>query len=262
MTSWRPARPRVPPEPADAPPYDVGTVADQIQPDPLTGAEPVSGPPTDADLASNATFDHADPAVRAFALDAVGEASDDPERARRLFAAVRDHIRYDPFQIDFAPSAFRASTIVTAASAWCVPKSILLAAAARAVGIPARIGFADVRNHLSTPRLLEVMGSDLFVYHGYTTLWVDGAWRKASTAFNAELCARFGVEPLEFDGRSDALLHAFDGEGRRHMEYLADRGTWTAVPLTAMLAEFDAVYGPAFKQLGDASDPAFAPTGR
>lgn len=235
---------------------------DQRLPDPLTGAEPVSGPPSGADLASDATFDHEDPSVRAFALAAVGDATDDTERGRRLFAAVRDHIRYDPFDIDLAPSAFRASATVATPSGWCVPKSILLAAAARATGIPARIGFADVRNHLSTPRLLEAMGSDLFVFHGYTTLWIDGAWRKASPAFNAELCARFGVEPLEFDGRSDALLHAFDGAGRRHMEYVNDRGTWTTVPLTAMLAEFDEVYGPAFKQLGATSDPAFAPTPR
>ena len=232
---------------------------DEILPDPLTGAVPVSGPPTDADLASDATFDHADPAVHAFALDAVGDASDETERARRLFATVRDHIRYDPYASDFSPSAFRASAVVAAPAAWCVPKSILLTATARAVGIPARIGFADVRNHLSTPRLLELMGSDVFVFHGYATLYVGGAWRKASTAFNAELCARFGVEPLEFDGRSDALLHAFDGEGRQHMEYLEDRGTWTAVPLTAMQAEFHKVYGNAFEQLGGTSDPAVAP---
>jgi len=237
-------------------------VLDPTLPDPVTGAEPVSGPPTAGDLASDSTFDYDAATVRAFALDAAGDASEDDERARRLFAAVRDRIRYDPYAADFSPAAFRASDVLATATSWCVPKSILLAAAARAVGIPARIGFADVRNHLSTPRLLERMGSDLFVFHGYTTLFVDGGWHKASPAFNAELCARFGVEPLEFDGRSDALLHAFDGEGRRHMEYVRDRGTWTGVPLTSMLATFDEVYaGMGILRGGDA-DPTFGPGDR
>ena len=126
---------------------------------------------------------------------------------------------------------------------WCVPKAILLCAGARAVGIPARIGFADVRNHLSTEKLRARMGTDVFVYHGYASLYVADDWRKVSPAFNAELCARFGVPPLEFDGRSDALLHAYDGEGRRHMEYLKDHGTWSDVPFLEMFAAFREIYG-------------------
>ena len=97
-----------------------------------------------------------------------------------------------------------------------------------------------MRNHLSSEKLRARMGTDLFVYHGYAALHVGGAWRKVSPAFNAELCARFGVPPLEFDGRSDALLHAYDGEGRQHMEYLTDHGTFSGVPFDAMLAAFQA----------------------
>lgn len=33
--------------------------------------------------------------------------------------------------------------------------------------------------------------------------------------FHAELCARFGVPPIDFDGEHDALLHAFDRRGRQ-----------------------------------------------
>jgi transglutaminase-like putative cysteine protease len=206
-------------------------------------ASRIDGPPTDADLVADATFDHDDPAVRAWALEATAGAADDVERARLLFADVRDRIRYDAATGMDRELTFAASATLAAERSWCVPKSVLLAAGARAVGIPARLGFADVRNHLSTPKLRERMGSDLFVFHGYTVLFVDGAWRKASTAFNAELCARFGVPPLEFDGRSDALLHAFDGEGRRHMEYVSDRGTWTGVPVNEMFAVFEETYG-------------------
>jgi transglutaminase-like putative cysteine protease len=206
-------------------------------------AEPVSGPPDAADLAATETFDFDDPTVQAWAWGVVGDATHPAERARRLFAAVRDQIRYDPAAVDGARSAYSASAVLASESNWCVPKAILLTGGARAVGIPARIGFADVRNHLSTEKLRARMGTDVFVYHGYAALHVGDGWRKVSPAFNAELCARFGVAPLEFDGRSDALLHAYDGAGRRHMEYLTDHGTWSDVPLAAMFAAFRETYG-------------------
>jgi len=209
----------------------------------LPDAEAVSGPPAAADLAPSETFDFDNSAVEAWAAGVIGNAGDPAERARRLFAAVRDQIRYDPTGLIPDRSAFTASAVLASESSWCVPKAILLTAGARAAGIPARIGFADVRNHLSTEKLRERMGTDVFVFHGYVALHVGGDWRKASPAFNAELCARFGVPPLEFDGRSDALLHAYDGEGRRHMEYLVDRGTWSDVPLADMLTAFQETYG-------------------
>ena len=36
-----------------------------------------------------------------------------------------------------------------------IGKASLLAACARAIGVPARVGYADVRNHLTSPRLYE-----------------------------------------------------------------------------------------------------------
>jgi transglutaminase-like putative cysteine protease len=222
-------------------------------------ALPVEGPPTPADLAATETFDHDDAAVRAWAADVVGEATEPALRARRLFADVRDRIRYDPHHLDLRREAFTAGAVLASDANWCVPKAILLTAGARAAGIPARIGFADVRNHLSSEKLRARMGSDLFVFHGYVALHVEGDWRKVSPAFNATLCERFGVPPLEFDGRSDALLHAYDGAGRRHMEYVHDRGTWTDVPLGAMLAAFAESYGWTDQLTGAApDDPAFA----
>lgn len=223
-----------------------------------TAAEPVSGPPTDADLAPTATFDHDVAEVCAWALEVTAGARDDAARAALLFADVRDRIRYDPYAADLRPQAFTASAVLASQRNWCVPKAILLVAGARAVGIPARIGFADVRNHLSSEKLRERMGSDLFVFHGYAVLHVGGRWLKASPAFNAELCARFGVPPLQFDGRSDALLHAYDGEGRRHMEYVNDRGIWNGVPLQDIHDAFRAAYAPGMTAAGQGpDDPTF-----
>lgn len=186
--------------------------------------------PTPADLAPTYHLDHDDPGVRAFALGTVAGLADDADRAAALFAAVRDGIWYDPYGFDLRPEALCASTVLHLDRAWCVPKAVLLAASCRAVGIPARLGFSDVRNHLSTPRLLELMGTDVFRWHGYAVLHLNDRWLKASPAFNAELCARFGVAPLDFDGTADALLHPYDGRGKRYMEYLDDHGQFDDLP--------------------------------
>ena len=181
------------------------------------------------------------------------------ERAVSLYYAVRDEIRYNPF-LDFSDrEVFRASTVLAADQGFCVGKASLLAACARAAGIAARVGFADVKNHLTSPRLAETMGSDLFVYHGYTDLYLDGKWVKATPAFNLELCTRFRVKPLEFDGREDSIFHPFDQDNRRHMEYLRDRGTYADVPVDAIQQAFREAY-PKFYRLGrDAAKETFAP---
>ena len=185
------------------------------------------------------------PAVRAFADAAVGTETSDVGRAVRLFATVRDGIWYDPFTCSEAPADYRASAVAASSRNWCVPKAVLLTAAARSLGIPARLGFADVRNHFQTPRLRERMGGhDVFVFHGYSELHLDEHWVKATPAFNAELCARFGVDPIDFDGEHDALLHPYGPDGSEYMEYLHDRGTFDDLPLDDLLATFHEIYGP------------------
>lgn len=176
--------------------------------------------------------------VAAFARDAAGGATDSLTRAIRLYYAVRDDIVYTPY-CDFTDvETFRASACLERRSGFCVGKASLLTAAARAAGIPARIGFADVRNHLCTPRLRALMGTDTFVYHGYTDLHLEGRWVKATPAFDRGLCEKFGVRALDFDGRADSLFQPTDRAGRRHMEYLRDRGARVDVPVAEIMAAF------------------------
>ena len=159
-----------------------------------------------------------------------------------LYYAVRDGFRYDPYRIDLSPDGMKASTVLTVGYGWCVTKAALLAAACRALRIPARVGFADVRNHLATDRMRAAMQTDLFYWHGFTEILIEGAWRKATPAFNLGLCERFGLLPLEFDGHGDSLYHPFDRQGRRHMEYVALRGSYDDVPLAEMTADFARLY--------------------
>lgn len=181
------------------------------------------------------------PAVQSFTREhALGV--DDRERAVSLYYAVRDGIRYDPYRIDLTRHGMCASTVLDRGVGWCVTKATLLTAACRAAGIPARLGFADVRNHLSTERMRRSMQTDVFVWHGFAEIWLGGAWRKATPAFNIGLCERFGFLPLDFDGLSDSIYHPFDRSGQRHMEYLRQHGSFDDVPLHRLVADFAKAY--------------------
>lgn len=197
--------------------------------------------------------DHPD--VVAFAQRATGET--DREVAVALFYAVRDGFRYDPYRLDLSPAGMRASTVVQRGYGWCVTKATLLTAACRARGIPARLGFADVRDHLSTARMREAMGTDIFFWHGFSEILLDGQWLKATPAFNIELCDKFGLLPLEFDGVGDSLYHPYDRAGQRHMEYVNERGQFDDLPLEAIRATFAELY-PFWTQAPDVGTADFA----
>jgi len=197
--------------------------------------------PTAAHLAATTAIDHGHPAIRDF-VQAHDPGGTVRERAVALVHAVRDGVRYDPYRIDLSPAGMRASTALAAGHGWCVPKAVLMAAVARAAGIPARLGFADVKNHLSTEKLRQAMQTDVFIWHGYTELWIDGAWRKATPAFNLSLCEKFGLLPLDFDGVHDSLYHPYDRAGQRHMEYVHERGSFDDLPLSQIVADFRRLY--------------------
>ncbi|UAA38570.1 transglutaminase family protein [Paraneptunicella aestuarii] len=163
------------------------------------------------------------------------KASSNKEKAVELYYLVRDDIRYNPYTfIDGVPS-LTASYAVEKGEAFCVPKSALMVAAARGLGIPARLGLANVRNHLSSPKLLELLRSDLFVMHGYAELFLDDQWVKCTPVFNVELCQKFGVVPLEFDGETDSIFHPYTENGQKHMEYVTDHGTFDGVPVAYIM---------------------------
>ena len=196
--------------------------------------------PRPATLAPTALIDSDHPAVVEFAQQAIGATP--RERAISLYYRVRDGFRYDPYRIDVTLTGMRASRVLETGYGWCVPKAALLAAAARAIGIPARVGYADVRNHLSTQRMRDLLQTDLYIWHGYTELWLDDEWVKATPAFNLTLCERFGILPLDWDGRTDSLYHPYDREGRRHMEYVHQRGTFDDMPLAQIASDFASTY--------------------
>ncbi len=179
-----------------------------------------------------------------YARKAIGNNTDDPvAKAVKLYDAVRDPIWYNPYLPFYRPEHYRASNILRNGQGFCVPKASLLCALGRASKIPSRVGFATVRNHLATKQLLEFLGSDLFVYHGFVEFYLEGKWVKATPAFNLELCKRHKVIPLEFDGREDSIFHPFNEEKKQFMEYVADHGTYADIPVDEIVASWKAAYG-------------------
>jgi transglutaminase-like putative cysteine protease len=174
--------------------------------------------------------------------EASGAGMDERRKAIALFYAVRDTFRYDPYRIDLSPEQMTASAVLERGYGFCITKSVLLAATARIHGIPARLGFADVRNHLTTERLRRSMGTDIFVWHGFAELLLDKRWVKATPAFNRSLCERFGVPTLEFDGLHDSLFQPFDADGNQYMDYIRDHGHFSDLPLEELRHAFETAY--------------------
>ncbi|RLC20805.1 MAG: transglutaminase [Deltaproteobacteria bacterium] len=183
------------------------------------------------------------PAVIEYARTTAGTSGDPVEKAVKIYYAVRDGIRYDPYYPFYLPEHYRASNILKSGRGYCVCKASLLCALGRACRIPSRVGFANVRNHLATRQLLEFLGTDLFVWHGYVEFYLEGKWVKATPAFDAEVCMRHRVAPLEFNGREDSVFQPYNRDRKLYVEYVKYLGTFADIPVDRILAAWKKAYG-------------------
>ena len=181
--------------------------------------------------------------VRDYAMETIRGSTEPVEKAVKLYLAVRDNILYDPYSPFYLPEHYCASYVLKRGRSFCVPKASLLCALGRACGIPTRIGFADVRNHLATRQLLDFIGSNLFVYHGFVDFYLEGKWVKATPAFNSSLCKRHNVPPLEFNGREDSLFQPYNLDNQKFMEYVKFYGIDADVPVDQIVAAWEKAYG-------------------
>ena len=185
------------------------------------------------------------PPVREKAQNLTADKENDVEKAKALFYFVRDEIKYNPYVLHNLAEHNKASVTLNREEGYCVQKAILLAALARGAAIPARLGFADIRNHIVPQKLLELMhGNNLFIYHGYCELYIGQKWVKATPAFDLEMCQKHHIIPVEFDGKNNATFHRYNQEGKLHIEYVHDYGHYPDLPLEEMLEARVKVYGP------------------
>ncbi len=149
-------------------------------------------------LQSGRFVDSDHPVVVEFAEKSRGNSAKPRDQAVALYYAVRDGVRYNPYVFSRDPQTLKASHALQQGESYCV--------------------------------LLEALRSEVFAMHGYTELYLEGRWVKATPAFNRALCRAFDVAPLEFDGVADSVFHPFNRQGERYMEYLADHGQFADLP--------------------------------
>ena len=182
-------------------------------------------------LQPTAFFDYDHPGLKAWIESRLEGVPEEPvEQVKALYLAVRDNISYNPYVFRTDSNTFSASYALESGESYCIPKAVLLGAAARSIGVPSRLGLADVRNHLSSPKLIEWLQSDIFRMHGFIELYLNGRWVKATPAFNRQLCEMMNVDPLEFDGIHDSIFQEYTESGEAHMEYVNDHGLFEDVP--------------------------------
>ncbi|WP_027252418.1 transglutaminase-like domain-containing protein [Photobacterium halotolerans] len=180
-------------------------------------------------LSATHYFDFHHPAIQSFSRQVTGNTA--AEKAISIYYLVRDEIVYNPYTLQDGLPSLKASYCLEKNQAYCIPKAALMVALCRQHGIPARLGLADVINHLSTPALVEWLGTDYFALHGYAEIWLNQGWVKVTPVFDRALCEKFNVEPLEFDGKHDAILHSATKDGSQHMEYVKYHGCFDDMPI-------------------------------
>ncbi len=184
------------------------------------------------------------PEIIAFATRTSGNSTDPLEQASRLFYAVRDGIMYDPRTPFYLPEHYRASNVLRRGRGFCIPKACLLCASCRTLGIPSRVGFADIRNSGPIGDLADMMGCHIFAYHAFAELYLAGKWVKATPSFDSGLCSKHNIEPLRFDGKTDALFPAKDLNGNPYVEYITYHGSFADIPVDKILEGWRRIYGP------------------
>ncbi|HEX6358863.1 transglutaminase family protein [Actinophytocola sp.] len=198
---------------------------------------------TDAQLRVTEFLDHDSAEVAEFVHRWLPADANDPiSRAVALYKAVRDRVNYEVFGADLSRAGLRASQVITRGTGMCLHKSVLYAATLRAVGVPSKLLLTDVRNHLASPRLLELVGGEVFTFHGLTVVHNGQRWVRATPVFNRTLCRLYGIAPLDFDGEHDSLHHPYDLKGRKHMEFLTEHGEFDDFPYDLVLTGLRAAH--------------------
>ncbi len=183
-----------------------------------------------------------DESVREFAARSSDGVKTDKEKAVKLYYAVRDGFQYNPNILDLRRTGLKASDLLKRNRGYCVEKAVLLAASVRAVGVPSRLSFYIVKNHVATDKLEKLLKKDYLVFHGAAEIFLDGKWLKTTPAFNKKLCDFLNVEPLEFDGTKDSIFQEFDKSGNVFMEYLHEYGAFDDLPYQLYLSELQKHY--------------------
>lgn len=181
-------------------------------------------------IKETAYIDYRSKEIQAIIAPFVKENLSKKELAKRIYLKVRDSYRYFPYRVGLKDEHYKASLITKQTRGNCIEKSIIYIACMRALGIPARLRLARVKNHIGIEKFEEKFQTSEITPHGMAEIYLNDKWLKASPAFNKELCDYCNVASLDFDGENDSIFQEFDKNGGKFMEYLEDYGYFADVP--------------------------------
>jgi transglutaminase-like putative cysteine protease len=170
-------------------------------------------------LEATDVIDRDHPVVRATA-ERVTAGATGAEAVARLFAFVRDEIRYDMAPVIADRTDWTASATIERGYGFCQQKAVALAALVRAAGIPSGVGFENLLDHKIPPAYVEHIGSQVLPYHGFTLVRVDDEWQRVDATLDRALCERKNYRLVEYEPDGDCVLPATDRGGRPHFEHL------------------------------------------
>ncbi len=171
------------------------------------------------------------PEVIDYTLQVTRGIHDPIEKAVELFYAVRDDFRYNIHDVNIEAEELKASTLVKRGYGYCVEKANLLAATCRVVGVPSRLGFANVKTSIAPESLRRVLHTDVMVFQGYTEIWIEDHWVRVNPAFNASLCQKLAIPALEF-----GILE------QKHFQTVKDYGCFHDLPYDLYVQELRNYY--------------------
>ncbi|GAB4332037.1 MAG: transglutaminase family protein [Flammeovirgaceae bacterium] len=201
-------------------------------------------------LAADQYFDLQNPDVLRYVHKKLEHEKSKPIQIIKLYKAVRDDFKYDPYSTIFDMESFKASRVLNLGRGHCIDKASFLVACYRVAGIPARLGLAKVKNHIATEKLEKVLKSNVLTPHGYVEVFSENKWVKCTPAFNKELCEKLRVPALDFDGKNDSIFQSYNKEGGKFMEYLEDYGTYDKFPYEFIISNFKQHYPHLFEENG------------
>lgn len=198
-------------------------------------------PSPEACLGPTRFIDSTHPSIVA-AVDELGIRCLPPvERARRVFAFVKDRIRYE-FSAKMSEEEYIASYVLAAGRGFCVQKAVLLAALGRAAGVPTALALSDLRDRSLPAWVTEALTTDVMHHHGLNAFWLDGAWVKVDASLSPDVVERKGYRDVVFAPPEDALLAPTTLAGAPHADYVAFHGLYADLPFEQMIGAFLEAY--------------------
>jgi hypothetical protein len=141
-------------------PLDEHTAEVTVTAEPAADA---SGVPGQEYLAANSILEIDDPRIRAMAAEAKGSLTE----PREIAEALERYVHRVVSTKDFSQTFSTAAEVATSRQGDCTEHAVLLAALARACGIPSRVAIG----------LVYVPALQGFGYHMWTEVYVGGGWR-------------------------------------------------------------------------------------